>query len=131
MLYLNTHQREIYLVMEMMDLNCSFLENYFSFLLQKDRYPMSEIVKQFVHVNECSVLSSKRVASRNMSFMLCFKLFLLIFSINHFHNFSGSSLTEAFCIAILEAASCGLLTVSTRVGGVPEACARKLSIILP
>lgn len=33
-----------------------------------------------------------------------------------------SSLTEAFCIAILEAASCGLLTVSTRVGGVPEAC---------
>jgi hypothetical protein len=34
----------------------------------------------------------------------------------------GSSLTEAFCIAILEAASCGLLTVSTLVGGVPEAC---------
>ncbi|XP_047269727.1 phosphatidylinositol N-acetylglucosaminyltransferase subunit A isoform X1 [Capsicum annuum] len=32
----------------------------------------------------------------------------------------GGSLTEAFCIAILEAASCGLLTVSTRVGGVPE-----------
>ena len=31
-----------------------------------------------------------------------------------------SSLTEAFCIAILEAASCGLLTVSTCVGGVPE-----------
>ncbi|CAJ1936418.1 unnamed protein product [Sphenostylis stenocarpa] len=30
------------------------------------------------------------------------------------------SLTEAFCMAILEAASCGLLTVSTRVGGVPE-----------
>ncbi|RDX89581.1 Phosphatidylinositol N-acetylglucosaminyltransferase subunit A, partial [Mucuna pruriens] len=31
-----------------------------------------------------------------------------------------TSLTEAFCMAILEAASCGLLTVSTRVGGVPE-----------
>eukprot|EP00898_Chlorokybus_atmophyticus_P005192 jgi/Chlat1/5674/Chrsp37S05471 len=30
------------------------------------------------------------------------------------------SLTEAFCIAILEAASCGLFVVSTRVGGVPE-----------
>ncbi|KAF6143875.1 hypothetical protein GIB67_009856 [Kingdonia uniflora] len=29
-------------------------------------------------------------------------------------------LTDALCIAILEAASCGLLTVSTRVGGVPE-----------
>ena len=27
---------------------------------------------------------------------------------------------EAFCIAIIEAASCGLLVVSTRVGGVPE-----------
>ncbi|KAJ4823802.1 hypothetical protein Tsubulata_005646 [Turnera subulata] len=37
------------------------------------------------------------------------------------HIFLNSSLTEAFCIAILEAASCGLLTVSTRVGGVPEA----------
>lgn len=36
------------------------------------------------------------------------------------HMFLNSSLTEAFCIAILEAASCGLLTVSTRVGGVPE-----------
>ncbi|RYR53024.1 hypothetical protein Ahy_A06g027869 [Arachis hypogaea] len=35
-------------------------------------------------------------------------------------NWNCSSLTEAFCIAILEAASCGLLTVSTRVGGVPE-----------
>ncbi|CAA7387915.1 unnamed protein product [Spirodela intermedia] len=36
------------------------------------------------------------------------------------HIFLNSSLTEAFCIAILEAACCGLLTVSTRVGGVPE-----------
>ncbi|KAJ4964703.1 hypothetical protein NE237_016552 [Protea cynaroides] len=36
------------------------------------------------------------------------------------HIFLNSSLTEAFCIAILEAASCGLLTISTRVGGVPE-----------
>lgn len=36
------------------------------------------------------------------------------------HVFLNCSLTEAFCIAILEAASCGLLTVSTRVGGVPE-----------
>ncbi|KAJ3291010.1 hypothetical protein HK104_006377 [Borealophlyctis nickersoniae] len=32
----------------------------------------------------------------------------------------NTSLTEAFCIAIVEAASCGLLVVSTRVGGVPE-----------
>eukprot|EP00756_Hemistasia_phaeocysticola_P014578 Hpha_TRINITY_DN15344_c8_g4::TRINITY_DN15344_c8_g4_i1::g.89581::m.89581/K03857/PIGA, GPI3; phosphatidylinositol glycan, class A len=34
--------------------------------------------------------------------------------------FVNTSLTEAFCIAILEAASCGLLVVSTGVGGVPE-----------
>ncbi|KNC45932.1 GlcNAc transferase [Thecamonas trahens ATCC 50062] len=34
--------------------------------------------------------------------------------------FLNSSLTEAFCIAIVEAVSCGLLVVSTRVGGVPE-----------
>lgn len=34
--------------------------------------------------------------------------------------FINASLTEAFCIAIVEAASAGLLVVSTRVGGVPE-----------
>lgn len=36
------------------------------------------------------------------------------------HIFLNTSLTEAFCIAILEAASCGLLCVSTDVGGIPE-----------
>eukprot|EP00899_Mesostigma_viride_P026856 jgi/Mesvir1/7355/Mv19162-RA.1 len=36
------------------------------------------------------------------------------------HVFLNASLTEAFCIAILEAAACGLLVVSTAVGGVPE-----------
>lgn len=34
--------------------------------------------------------------------------------------FLNTSLTEAFGIAILEAATAGLLVVSTRVGGVPE-----------
>ena len=34
--------------------------------------------------------------------------------------FLNCSLTEAFGISILEAASCGLLIVSTKVGGVPE-----------
>jgi len=36
------------------------------------------------------------------------------------HVFLNCSLTESFCIAILEAASAGLLVVSTNVGGVPE-----------
>lgn len=36
------------------------------------------------------------------------------------HIFVNASLTEAFCMAIAEAAACGLLVVSTRVGGVPE-----------
>lgn len=36
------------------------------------------------------------------------------------HIFLNSSLTESFCIALLEAACCGLFVVSTRVGGVPE-----------
>ncbi len=36
------------------------------------------------------------------------------------HIFLNSSLTEAFCIAMVEAASCGLYVVSTKVGGVPE-----------
>jgi len=34
--------------------------------------------------------------------------------------FLNASLTEAFCMAIVEAAACGLLVVSTRVGGIPE-----------
>uniref|UniRef100_A0A0X3NRC5 Phosphatidylinositol N-acetylglucosaminyltransferase subunit A n=1 Tax=Schistocephalus solidus TaxID=70667 RepID=A0A0X3NRC5_SCHSO len=34
--------------------------------------------------------------------------------------FLNTSLTESFCIAIVEAASCGLVVVSTAVGGVPE-----------
>ena len=36
------------------------------------------------------------------------------------HIFLNCSLTEAFCMAILEAASCGLLVCSTSVGGIPE-----------
>lgn len=36
------------------------------------------------------------------------------------HVFLNCSLTESFCIAILEAAATGLLVVSTNVGGVPE-----------
>ena len=42
------------------------------------------------------------------------------------HIFLNTSLTEAFCIAILEAVSCGLLVVSTRVGGVPEILPRHM-----
>eukprot|EP00759_Apiculatamorpha_spiralis_P042913 PhF_6_TR40669/c0_g1_i1/m.61091/K03857/PIGA, GPI3; phosphatidylinositol glycan, class A len=40
--------------------------------------------------------------------------------LNRGQIFVNCSLTEAFCIALIEAASCGLLGVSTRVGGVPE-----------
>eukprot|EP00760_Papus_ankaliazontas_P033322 PhM_4_TR6288/c5_g3_i1/m.93832/K03857/PIGA, GPI3; phosphatidylinositol glycan, class A len=40
--------------------------------------------------------------------------------LNRGQIFLNTSLTEAFCIAIIEAVSCGLLAVSTRVGGVPE-----------
>lgn len=36
------------------------------------------------------------------------------------HIFLNTSLTEAYCMAIVEAASCGLQVVSTRVGGIPE-----------
>uniref|UniRef100_A0AC35U2G8 GlcNAc-PI synthesis protein n=1 Tax=Rhabditophanes sp. KR3021 TaxID=114890 RepID=A0AC35U2G8_9BILA len=34
--------------------------------------------------------------------------------------FLNTSLTEAFCMAIVEAASCGLHVISTTVGGIPE-----------
>lgn len=36
------------------------------------------------------------------------------------HIFLNTSLTEAFCIAIVEAASSGLKVVSTNVGGIEE-----------
>jgi len=36
------------------------------------------------------------------------------------HLFLNCSHTESFCMALLEAASCGLLVVSTAVGGIPE-----------
>lgn len=43
--------------------------------------------------------------------------------------FLNTSLTEAFCMAIVEAASCGLLVVSTKVGGVPEVLPQHMIIL--
>lgn len=40
--------------------------------------------------------------------------------LNRGHIFLNTSITEAFCIAALEAASSGLLVVTTNVGGTPE-----------
>ncbi|XP_011813272.1 PREDICTED: phosphatidylinositol N-acetylglucosaminyltransferase subunit A isoform X2 [Colobus angolensis palliatus] len=45
------------------------------------------------------------------------------------HIFLNTSLTEAFCMAIVEAASCGLQIVSTRVGGIPEVLPKDLIIL--
>lgn len=45
------------------------------------------------------------------------------------HIFLNTSLTEAFCMAIVEAASCGLQVVSTRVGGIPEVLPSELIIL--
>jgi phosphatidylinositol N-acetylglucosaminyltransferase subunit A len=45
------------------------------------------------------------------------------------HIFLNCSLTESFCIAILEAASCGLLVVSTNVGGIPEVLPNDLILL--
>ncbi|XP_066603552.1 phosphatidylinositol N-acetylglucosaminyltransferase subunit A [Prorops nasuta] len=40
--------------------------------------------------------------------------------LNEGHIFLNTSLTEAYCMAIVEAAACGLKVVSTKVGGIPE-----------
>ena len=40
--------------------------------------------------------------------------------LNRGHIFLNTSITEAFCISALEAVSCGLLVVTTNVGGTPE-----------
>jgi len=41
------------------------------------------------------------------------------------------SLTESFGITLLEAAACGLLTVSTNVGGIPDVLPRDMAILAP
>ncbi|XP_060517613.1 phosphatidylinositol N-acetylglucosaminyltransferase subunit A [Cylas formicarius] len=43
--------------------------------------------------------------------------------------FLNTSLTEAYCMAIVEAASCGLKIVSTKVGGIPEVLPEDLIIL--
>lgn len=45
------------------------------------------------------------------------------------HIFLNTSLTEAYCMAIVEAAACGLQVVSTRVGGIPEVLPSSLIIL--
>ncbi|MEW5304924.1 MAG: hypothetical protein WDW36_007499 [Sanguina aurantia] len=47
------------------------------------------------------------------------------------HIFVNASLTEAFCISLVEAASVGLLVVSTRVGGVPEVLPDSMALLCP
>lgn len=47
------------------------------------------------------------------------------------HIFLNVSLTEAFCIALLEAACCGLLCVSTNVGGIPEVLPPRMIFLAP
>ncbi|KAF5299052.1 hypothetical protein FQA39_LY11598 [Lamprigera yunnana] len=46
--------------------------------------------------------------------------------LNQGHIFLNTSLTEAYCMAIVEAASCGLQVVSTKVGGIPEVLPEEL-----
>lgn len=46
------------------------------------------------------------------------------------HIFLNTSLTEAYCMAIVEACSVGLHVVSTKVGGVPEVLPEYLNVVL-
>lgn len=46
--------------------------------------------------------------------------------LNRGHIFLNTSLTEAYCMAIVEAAACGLQVVSTNVGGIPEVLPEEL-----
>ena len=48
------------------------------------------------------------------------------------HLFLSTSLTEAFGTVLVEAASCGLMVVATRVGGVPEVLPSNMTVfVLP
>ncbi|XP_030378132.1 phosphatidylinositol N-acetylglucosaminyltransferase subunit A [Scaptodrosophila lebanonensis] len=46
------------------------------------------------------------------------------------HIFVNTSLTEAYCMAIVEAAACGLQVVSTSVGGIPEVLPKHLILLV-
>lgn len=50
--------------------------------------------------------------------------------LSHGHIFLNTSLTEAYCMAIVEACSVGLHIVSTKVGGVPEVLPEYLNVSL-
>jgi phosphatidylinositol glycan class A protein len=49
--------------------------------------------------------------------------------LNRGHIFLNTSLTETFCLSMLEAASCGLIVVSTNVGGIPEVLPPKIAYL--
>jgi len=49
--------------------------------------------------------------------------------LNRGHIFINASISEAFCIAALEAASAGLLVVTTNVGGTPEVLPNDLMML--
>ena len=49
--------------------------------------------------------------------------------LNRGHIFLNTSLTETFCLSILEASSCGLVVVSTNVGGIPEVLPPKMAYL--
>lgn len=72
--------------------------------------PKLDLLKELrnqLNTNRIEILG--RVAHNDVKSVLC-----------RGHIFLNTSLTEAFCIALVEAASCGLLSVSTNVGGIPE-----------
>jgi len=70
----------------------------------RDRHQLQERVELLGAVSHCDV---PRILTRGQIFL-------------------NTSLTEAFCIAILEAVACGLRVVSTKVGGVPEILPRHM-----
>lgn len=51
--------------------------------------------------------------------------------LKHSNMFLNTSLTDAFCISIIEAASCGLYTVSTNVDGIAEILPQDMITLTP
>ncbi|CAG8465533.1 5921_t:CDS:2, partial [Racocetra fulgida] len=75
-------------------------------------------VRKKIHTWFCSCVASNSL-----------QLYITLFQVlTKGHIFLNTSLTEAFCIGMVEAACCGLLVVSTKVGGVPEVLPRHMII---
>ena len=90
-------------------------------LQMREKYLLQDRIELLGPIRHKDVLSVRSSFTYFSSFSFCSSKTYIFFQVlSRGSIFMNTSLTEAFGIAILEAACAGLYVVSTRVGGVPE-----------